>query len=146
MTLENDDKKPTQPFPVLCGFAIGSMPAMLYLPVLSKIMFWLLGNVYFVIFYLFMVYLPLMIGNILARIIWLNHLVPILFCIFYWTVLGSFLGSPKHSKKAWFYVAIAHFFIPMVFLLNAIRSFDVNSFSLESLPSIISVFSQMLGQ
>lgn len=146
MALESDDKKPTQPFPVLCGFAIGAMPAMLRLPFLGKIMFWLLGNVYFFIFYLFMVYLPIMIGIILARIIGLQTILPTLFCIFYWTVLGIMAGSPKHAKKAWFYIAIAHIFIPMVFLLNAIRFSGIENFSAESLLKVTAVFSQMLGQ
>jgi len=147
MTLETDDKKPTQPFPVLCGFAIGAMPAMLQLPVLGKLMLWLLGNVYFLLFYLFMVYLPWMMGSILARIIGLNTIIPTLFCIFYWTVLGTMAGSPKHAKKAWFYIAIAHVLIPMVFLLNAIRFSGTEKFSGESfdLFNIMNVFSQMLG-
>jgi uncharacterized membrane protein AbrB (regulator of aidB expression) len=146
MALENDDKKPTQPFPVLCGFAIGAMPAMLQIPILSKIMFWLLGNTFFLIFYLFMVYLPWMIGAILAKLIWLNLMVPTLFCMFYWTILGSMLGSPKHAKKAWFYIVIAHVFIPTVFLLNAIKSFSLSEFSVDNLFNLISIFSQMLGQ
>ncbi|KAF0215844.1 MAG: hypothetical protein FD167_5199 [bacterium] len=146
MALESDDKKPTQPFPVLCGFAVGAMPAMLQLPLLSKIMFWLLGNVYFLIFYLFMVYLPWMIGSILARITGLHTIVPTLFCIFYWTILGIMAGSPKHAKKAWFYIAVAHIFIPMVFLLNAIRFSGIENFSVESLLNLTAVFSQMLGQ
>lgn len=146
MAFENDDKKPTQPFPVLCGFAIGAMPAMLKLPILSKIMFWLLGNTYFLIFYLFMMYLPWMIGGILAKITGLSVIVPTLFCIFYWTVLGSILGSPKHAKKAWFYIAVAHVFIPMVFLLNAIGFSSLSEFSIDNIVNLITIFSQMLGR
>jgi hypothetical protein len=148
MTSENSEKKPTRPFPVLCGFAIGAMPAMLQLPLLSKIMFWLLGNTYFLIFYLFMVYLPWMIGSILARIIGLNTVIPTLFCLFYWTVLGTMAGSPKHAKKAWFYIAIAHVLIPVVFLLNAIRFSGLEKFSEQSLDlfNILNLFSQMIGQ
>src|SRR5690349_7763781 len=109
MASENDEKNPTtHAFPVVFGFTIGAMPAMLQLPLLSKIMFWLLGNIYFALFYIFMLYIPWMMGSILARITYLHIMVPTIFCIFYWTVLGVMAGSPKHNRKAWFYIAIAH--------------------------------------
>ena len=145
MSLEDDDKKPTNPFPVLCGFAIGSMPIMLHLPIIGKLLAWLLGHVYFFIFYLFMVYLPFMIGNILARIIGFQYM-PTLFCVIYWVVLGALVGTPKHAKKAWFYILVAHVFIPMVFLLNAIRSFDMEELSFNGLFNLLQAFSGMLGQ
>ncbi len=146
MALEDDNKKPTQPFPVLCGLAIGSMPAMLQLPVLGKIIFWLLHNPFFLIFYFFTIYLPWMIGNIFAQMLRMPVIIPTVFCIVYWAVLGGLVGTPKYSKKAWFYIAIAHIFIPLVYLLNAIGSGHIADFSLQHLFNITEVFAHMLGQ
>lgn len=146
MALEDDNKKPTQPFPVLCGLAVGSMPAMLQLPVIGKIIFWLLGNPFFMIFYLFAIYLPWMIGNIFARFLKMPILVPTLLCMFYWVVLGGLIGTPKYSKKAWFYVLIAHVFIPLVYLLNLIGFGRVSDFSFQSFFNTAEIFARMLGQ
>lgn len=146
MALDSDNKKPTNPLAILCGLAIGSMPAMLQMPVIGKILIWLLGNFYFLIFYLFMVYLPWMMGSLFGRVMGLPVLIPTIFCIFYWGTLGCLVGNPKYSKKAWFYIMIAHVFVPMVFLLNAIRFSENESFSISSLFNVIEVFSQMLGQ
>ncbi|MEW6730965.1 MAG: hypothetical protein AB1489_06485 [Acidobacteriota bacterium] len=121
MSIDAEKKRPKRLFPVMCGLMIGAMPTMLWLPIMNGLMRWLLGNIYFLLFYLFMNYLPLIIGSLIGRMIGLPIFVPLVFCLAYWLFLGACVGNPEYKKPALFYIFIAHILVPLVLLLNVIK-------------------------
>jgi hypothetical protein len=121
---ESNDSNQNDMFPVYCGFVIGSLPALLWIPIIGKIIEWLMQNFYFAIFFIFMIYLPWMIGVLIGNILGIPTLCATVFCMVYWVSLGIYVGKPKYKKMALFYIGIAHFFIPLILLLTIIRPFS----------------------
>lgn len=113
----SDNNKPVNPLPLICGLLIGSMPAMLWVPVLGKIVLWLLNNPIGIIFYSLAIYLPWMMGSIIGRMVGLETVVPIVFCIIYWGFLGMMVESCKHRKQAFTYIFTAHVLVPLVLVI-----------------------------
>src|SRR5687767_4562274 len=105
MTTSSDsEKEKFDLFPMACGFAIGAMPALLWLPIIGRLMRWLLEHRLFAFFFIFMNYLPWMLGSLFGRMLGLPVLIPILFCIAYWIFIGALAGMPRYYRAACFYV------------------------------------------
>src|SRR5437879_10646750 len=117
----NSENKPFRLYPMVCGLMIGSMPAMLWLPLIGRLMRWVLGNGYFMAFFIFTNYLPWMIGFVVGRALGFPTLIPVIFCFLYWLILGMIAGEPKYTKTVRVYIATAHLLIPFVFYLTFIR-------------------------
>lgn len=129
----DSDKEKQNVFPLFCGFVLGSMPALLWLPIIGRLMRWLLENGMVMLVFVFANYLPWMIGMLLGRMLGLPVFIPVLFCFCYWLFLGSMAGTPKYSKMACVYIFTAHLLIPLVFLLTFSRSSNILGFPLYEL-------------